>query len=120
MWARVCEMSLGAWMIATPWIFAAGSWMDLLFGVATVMLAALSFRRTMSRAHLGILLVAVGMIAMGFFMSTPEETNPAQQNEIATGLLLATFAIVPSHASAPPAEWRVLLQNSQTPISRRT
>ena len=106
MWARICEMSLGAWMIATPWIFEAGSWIDLAFGVVTVLLAALSFRRTMRRAHLGILLVAVGMIAMGFAMSTPEEVGPAQQNEIAVGLLLATFAIVPSHASAPPPEWQ--------------
>lgn len=110
MWARMCEMSLGAWLIATPWIFEAGSWIDVAFGVVTVLLAALSFRKSMRRAHLGILVVAVAMIAIGFIMSTPEEVGPAQQNEIATGLLLATFAIVPSQASAPPPEWREYYQ----------
>jgi CDP-diglyceride synthetase len=112
MWARVCELCLGAWMIASPWIFEAGSVMDVLFGVTTVMLAAISFRKTMRRAHLGILVVAIMMIAMGYVMSTPEEANPAQQNQIATGLLLATFAIVPSQASLPPPGWREFMRKT--------
>jgi hypothetical protein len=109
MWARVIEFMLGCWLAASPFIFRHPDESVLLWGTdwigATLVIAfaLLSYWRALRGMHLLTLLVAIGLMGMGRFANTG--VPPGAQNEIIVGLLLFTFAIVPNHASRPPAAW---------------
>lgn len=110
MWPRVVEVMLAVWLALSPFIFPDASsnpsqW--LLYGLATLIatLALLSYWPPARRAHLGILIVAIGMILWGrFAASSPPPAG--YQNLIAVGLLLVMFAIIPSDCLRPPPVWR--------------
>lgn len=110
MWPRVVEIMLAVWLALSPFIFPEGSanprtW--VLYGLATLVatLATLSYWERTRRAHLGILIVAIGMALWGRFAgSTPP--SPGYQNLIAVGFLLIMFAIIPSDCLRPPHVWR--------------
>ena len=109
MWPRVVEGMLAVWLALSPFIFAetAGNpspW--VLYGLATAVstLALLSYWRPTRRAHLGILVVALGMFLWGrFAASTPPP--PGYQHLITIGFLLRMFAIIPSDCLRPPYAW---------------
>jgi len=107
MWARYIELILAAWLLASPWLFGGEFATSLACGIVTLVLAGLSFRTRWRRMHLGLLGVAAWLIAGGWLATRAADgAPPSAQNEILVGLVLATFAIVPSDALRPPATWR--------------
>lgn len=111
MWPRVVELMLGVWLTIAGLVFRGTpaienyAWVDATAGSLVILLSLVSFWRPLRRAHLGTLGVAVVLACYGYF-SAPRPGPPAAQNEIATGLLLLLFAIIPSEASRPPDAWR--------------
>jgi hypothetical protein len=110
MWARVVEVMLGLWLLISPFIFGhsagnTGLWInDLVCGFLLMTLALLSFWHPLRYAHLAIGIVALWLIAFGFFVPYP--APPASQNHILLGLVLLMFAIIPNDANLPPPSWR--------------
>ena len=111
MWARVVEFMLGCWLAISPFVFAHADdqislWAtDWIAATLVIALALLSYWHPTRHAHVLTTMVACGLIVIGRF-STAELPAPALQNEIVVGLLLLMFALVPNHASQPPAVWR--------------
>lgn len=110
MWPRVVEVMLAIWLALSPFIFQQTSdnpppW--LLYGLALLIatLALLSYWPRARRAHLGILVVAIGMALWGRF-AHPSPPPAGYQNLIALGFLLMMFAIIPSDCLRPPQVWR--------------
>jgi hypothetical protein len=110
MWARVIEVMLGCWLAMSPFIFRHGPeekflWFsDLFSALLVILLALISFWPPLRFAHVANLLVALWLIAFGFWASYP--VPPALQNDIVVGLLLLMFAIIPNEATLPPRPWR--------------
>jgi hypothetical protein len=111
MWARIIEVMLGCWLAMSPFIFRhAGEdkflWFnDLFSAIAIIAFALVSFWPPLQFAHVANLLVALWLIAFGFWAS-PYPTPPALQNDIMVGLMLLMFAIIPNEATRPPIPWR--------------
>jgi hypothetical protein len=109
MWGRWCELLLGLWLLASPWVVPYGEMgtaSTLLAGVATLLLAGISFYPRWHQAHLALLAVAAWLTLHGWLLTRGEGADPpGAQNEIIVGLLIATFAIVPSAAMDPPPGW---------------
>ena len=110
MWARDFECALGLWLAASPFVLAhppgSGPWaIDLACAAAIVLLSLASYARRTRRAHLLELAVAAFLVAAGW-LGRHGELAAAAQNELASGLVLAMLAIVPSEASRPPETWR--------------
>ena len=114
MWARVIEVMLGCWLALSPFVFRHEAedralWFnDLVSAMIVIVLALISFWAPLRFAHLANLLVALWLIAFGFFASS-YPPPPALQNDIVVGLLLLMFAIVPNEAAKPPRPWRDFL-----------
>ncbi|WP_417738167.1 hypothetical protein [Rosistilla oblonga] len=109
MWGRVVEIMTAAWMVFSPFIFAGDHSETLLIlnsltALLIASLAALSYWPPTRYAHLGILIVATGMLIWGRFAELPPP--PFQQNYIVVGLFLMMIAIIPNEASDPPRVWR--------------
>jgi hypothetical protein len=82
----------GLWVLA----FASSS--------AVVVLAAASFWPPLRRVYLLELFVGASVIGISYvWASCPP--SAALQNNVAWGIFLMMFAIIPSHAERPPAEW---------------
>jgi hypothetical protein len=106
MWARIAELLLGGWLIASPFVLSPErQLMDLLCGSAFVVLAALSFTQRFRTAHRASIVIALVLASAAYFGASYPATA-AQQNDIIIGLLVLMFAIVPSEASLPPHSWR--------------
>jgi SPW repeat len=111
MWARVVEVMLGCWLAVSPFIFRHNPedrvlWVnDLLSATAVIVLALISFWPPLRLAHVANLAIALWLIVFGFWVST-YPTPPALQNNVAVGLLLLMFAIIPNEANKPPRPWR--------------
>jgi hypothetical protein len=110
MWARVVEATLAVWL-AISGLFLAVPLDDLLvwgvnLSVAALVftLALLSYANWAQRAHVVTLVLGVALFVFGFVQARP--TEPWAQNQILVGLLLAIFAMVPSHSTLPPRAWR--------------
>ena len=114
MWARVIEVMLGCWLAMSPFIFRHGPeervlWTnDFVSATLVIVLALISFWPPLRFAHVANLLVALWLIAFGFWASYP--APPALQNDIVVGLLLLMFAIIPNEATLPPRRWRDFLE----------
>lgn len=108
MWARVVEVMLACWLAASPFVFEHGAddralWVADLAGAAAVAtFALLSFSPKLRRAHLGQIAVAGWLVGTGYVGSP----DPAHENHVVVGLLLAMLAIVPTEASKPHPSWR--------------
>lgn len=114
MWGRVIEMLTAVWLSFSPYIFHASAtndvvWGDTIIALVITIFSGLSFWRPTQYAYLAILGVAVGLITWGRFATTP--TTPAHQNHIVVGLFLLMIAIIPNHASRPPAVWRTPVED---------
>lgn len=108
MWARILEVSLGCWLLLSPFIFSPSQpevwWIDFTGGVAIIAAALLSFSSSLRRAYLFSIVTALCLMARAFFF--PEPAPPAAQNHMVVGLLLAMLAIIPVEAGSPPISWR--------------
>ncbi len=115
MWARVVECMLGCWLLMSPFNFGhpaeASAWWynDLAVGSAIIILSLISYWGPTSGAHWLLIPIAIWLIGFGRLTSTPP-LSAAEQNHIILGLLLAMFAIVPNHASQPPAGWQTAVR----------
>lgn len=111
MWARTIEVMLGCWLAVSPFIFRHTAedrilWFnDLFSAMAVIVLALVSFWPPLRFAHVANLVIALWLIAFGFW-AFPYPTPPALQNDIVMGLLLLMFAIIPNEATRPPRPWR--------------
>ena len=111
MWPRVVEVMLGCWLLVTPFVFRGTPALDdfttnaVVTGAIVIAASLLSFWHRTSRAHLVTLLMALWLAAHGYF-SVARPGPPAAQNEIAIGLILLMFAILPSEANRPPTAAR--------------
>jgi hypothetical protein len=111
MWARHLELSLGLWLAVSPFVFRfdAGAialwWIDLGCAALIVVLSLLTYWQRARYAHLAGLAIAAGLVGHGWWSALAAPT-PAAQNHVLVGLLLGMLALVPSHASRPPAPWR--------------
>lgn len=105
MWARVAEIAAAAWLASQARFLAgADARVDVAFAAAFFVLAALSFARRTSRAHLLELPIACALVLHGW-LATRDAPTAAAQSHILTGMIVAMLAIVPSHASRPPRAW---------------
>lgn len=110
MWARNVEFMLGCWLAASPFIFSHPAdatllWVtDLASAALVCTLAMLSYWHPTRHAHLVMILVALWLVGFGRF-GAAAPLPPGMQNEIAIGLLLVMFAIIPNRAAMPPAAW---------------
>lgn len=115
MWARVVELMLGVWLLASPFIFGYGAeqtalWARALgFGTLVIVLSCLSYWEPTRQAR--IVTLAAGTLLAGIaYFSAVEPYSAALQNEFVVGVLLLMFAIVPNDASEPPRGWREYVQ----------
>jgi multisubunit Na+/H+ antiporter MnhF subunit len=122
MWARVIEVMLGCWLAMSPFIFRHSAedrvlWFNDLFGaMVVIMLALISFWPPLRFAHVANLVIALWLIAFGFWASS-YPAPPALQNDIVVGLLLLMFAIVPNKATRPPRPWRDFFARGRNNVS---
>lgn len=110
MWARVVEIMLGLWLMASPFIFhyveadRSSLANDLLCGSLAMAFGFLSYWNRMGWAHFLILPVAAWLIAFGYLTGNP--APPQAQNQIIAGILLGMFAIIPNRTNELPEAWR--------------
>jgi hypothetical protein len=115
MWARIAELLLGGWLIASPFVLSPErQLMELLCGSSFIVLAALSFTQRWRTAHRLSIVIALVLASAAYFGAS-YPPSAAQQNDIITGLLVLMFAIVPSEASLPPRSWRSF--HTRRPVS---
>jgi hypothetical protein len=99
---------LGCWMLVSPFVFQHRDsllwYMDWIAATLVIGLSLLSYWHPLRYSHLVTVLVASGMVAFGR-IAAGAEVGPGYQNHIVVGLLLLMFAIIPNHASRPPAGW---------------
>lgn len=114
MWPRTIELMLGAWLLVSPFVFAGTTAADsytattVACGALVVLLSLLAFWEPCRLAHVGTLLVALGLAGHGYFAAA-RPGPPAAQNELMIGLLLLLFVILPSETNQPPRPWRAPL-----------
>jgi hypothetical protein len=110
MWSRVIEILFGAWLCASPFLFGhsasnlAWSINDMATGACIMVFGLLSFWQPTRRAHLFTLLVAFWLIGFAYYHGFGDAPS-ASQNQLAVGLMLLMFAVIPNHASDPPRTW---------------
>jgi len=110
-WAHIAVMPLGAWLIASPFMFAypraALAWSDILSGILVIALAALSYRGALwapfANAGIGLWVMFAPLL---FWAPDPA----SYANDTLIGALVTTFAvIIPMRIAMPgpevPPEW---------------
>jgi hypothetical protein len=104
MWARVVEIMLGFWLLASPFIFSSANLtIYLVFGFAIILFGFLSFWPRTSAAHFLTLIASLGLIILGYVAGHP--ATPSAQNQLIVGILLGMFAIIPNRTNEMPDAW---------------
>lgn len=126
MWPRVVEVTLGAWLLITPFVFRDSPAIHtyatnaMISGSVVIVASLLCFWRRADRSYFVTLLVALWLIGHGYFSAERPGPAPAQ-NEIMVGLLLLLFAILPTETNQPPGPWRGRISaEAGSPPRRRT
>lgn len=111
MWPRTVEVLLGCWLLITPFVFRETSEVDryvinsVACGALVIVASLLSFRDGTRFARFVTLLVSLWLAVHGYvFAARPGP--PAAQNELAIGLMLLLFAILPNEINDAPRPWR--------------
>jgi len=112
MWARICEMILGLWLIVSYFIFPTGSLHDLCAAILILLFAALSYIPSLNKIHLLQVLPAAYLLSLGYSYPTPILPF-GLQNYILIALTLLMFALIPSNASDHPRPWKKFLKERQ-------
>ena len=110
MWARITELLLGVWLLASPLLFSQADELGLLLfdigtGIVLIALAILSLVRPLSHYHAFVPILGFWLITAAF-LSGPHPIPAAQQNHIMVGLVVLMLGIVPNQATRPPRKWR--------------
>lgn len=109
MWARISEIVLGIWLIASYFLFATGSWHDLSNAFLIILFASLSYKEKLNKMHLLQVLPASWLLLLSY--TYPTHLLPfGYQNYILVGLTLLMFAVIPSNASDHPRPWKEFLK----------
>ena len=108
-WPRYCEMLLGLWLLAAPWVLNYGGsdtvrTVNITAGIGILVLDILSVTLYKRYAYLAVLGVALGLLVHAYLAMPPE--GAGTQNNIIVALLLLMFAILPTEATLPPPSWR--------------
>jgi uncharacterized membrane protein len=109
MWARICEILIGIWLIVSHFLFQTELLSDLICGVLLLVFAALSFMDKLNKMHLFQVAPAMWLLYLGYAYPTPW-LPMFLQNLILSGLSVLMFAIIPSHASDHPRAWKRFLK----------
>lgn len=99
MWARQLELTLGLWLLVSPFVFGhagdTASWAtDLLCGYAVAILSLLPRWTALRRAHLLNVPIACWLVVTGALRAPA----PAALNELAVGVVLVVLALASIHA----------------------
>ena len=110
MWPRYCELLLGLWLMASPWVLPDPDppmehFNEIASGAAIVLLSIASFFRPTRWAHLVTGLVALWVGAAAYFFEQ-RPGPPIAQNDITVAFLILMLCILPNEASQPPPPWR--------------
>ena len=70
MWARICEMILGLWLILSHFIFATGAWYDIAAAILILLFASLSYKENLNKMHLLQALPASWLRHLGYSYPT--------------------------------------------------
>jgi hypothetical protein len=118
MWPRYCEIGIGLWLAASPWIFGHSTpgspyfYKDLITGIVIIALAALSWWTPVSWAHFLTSGVAFWLGFSTWYLV--ERPGPgAAQNEITVAIVLLLTFMLPNHASEPPAGWQKEIERTR-------
>lgn len=109
-WARLCEMTIGLWVAASPWVLPPGSgpaWVatnELACGVACVLIAVVSCLRPRKWWHLLQIPVAIWLVAVAY-VTSPVPATATAQSDLLAAFFLVNFAIIPTRATEPPEGW---------------
>lgn len=105
MWARVCEILLGIWLIISHVLFHVPIGLNFGLAILIILFAALSYIPSINKLHLLQVIPAAVLLAKSYIY--PSADLPLfMQNDILVGLCLLLFAIIPSHASDHPRSWK--------------
>lgn len=115
MWARICEIFLGVWLIASHALFHVSIGINFALAILIVIFAALSYIPSINKLHLlQVFPAAILLIRSYAFPST--DLPLFMQNDILVGLCLLLFAVIPSHASDHPRSWKRYFQKNNDSI----
>ncbi|MBU6383757.1 MAG: hypothetical protein KGQ49_07330 [Verrucomicrobia bacterium] len=110
MWARICEILLGIWLVASHFLFSLHHWLGILCAILIWAFALLSYIGPLNKMHLLQIIPAALLLYIGY--TFPTMPLPLSiQNYILVALFLSMFAIIPSHASDHPRPWKRYLKN---------
>lgn len=111
MWARLTELGLGLWLLASPFVFdhpatATVLWLiDIVTGSLLVVSTVVNYRYPNRRFYLAVPVLGAFLIAAAF-LSGPHPIAAARQNHIMVGLTIMMLGVVPNLALRPPEKWR--------------
>jgi hypothetical protein len=105
MWARICEILLGIWLIVSHALFRAPVGLNFALAILIVLFALLSYIPSINKLHLLQVLPAAILLAKSY-MDPSADLPLFMQNDILVGLSLLLFAVIPSHASDHPRSWK--------------
>jgi hypothetical protein len=109
MWARIVELLLGGWLLASPFLFSIPLFDDWLAALLVLLFAGLSFFESLNKMHLLQVVPAGWLIYLSFSYPTPYLPFYLQ-NDLLVALSLFLFAVIPSNASDHPRPWRNFLK----------
>jgi hypothetical protein len=107
-WARLCEIVIGLWLIASPHVLPgdyASMAVDYAAGGCVLLLAFASFWRRTRHAHLVTAVLAI-LASVAVWLTAPVPSPPIVQSRFLAALTLLMLAIVPNRASQPADAWR--------------
>jgi hypothetical protein len=115
MWARVVEVTLGCWLVISPFIFrhptdATFLWInDVATGAIVITIALVSIWPRLEKLHFLQLAVAAYLVLVAFLAAPPPPPAP-HQNHVTLALLLIILAIIPTRGTRPPRSWEVFYE----------
>jgi hypothetical protein len=110
MWSRVVEVTLGCWLLMSPFIFRyapheTALWInDFACAAAVIVFGLMSYWSPARHTHALSLVVGGWLIAFAYWRGFGN-ASPASQNHLLVGWLMMMFAVIPNRASRPPAGW---------------
>jgi len=113
MWARLCEIGLSLWVIATPWMLGDGrltapAISEIATGAACAIVAGLSCLLRSRPLHL--LEIPLALWLAGFaYATSPSPASASAQSDLLVAFFLVNFAIIPTRATTPPSGWRAAI-----------
>ncbi|MGD2168676.1 MAG: hypothetical protein PVI40_00345 [Chlamydiota bacterium] len=108
MWARIIELFIAGFLIASSWIFQSSSFLWIFNIITTtwiILFSLLSFSHRLRKIHLMNIIAALALAICAFIQPDPPPP-PVYQNYMVLALLLIMFAVLPTEASKAPIPWR--------------